>query len=109
MLRTSRETSEFFVRVENTGDVAGDVAVICYVAATKQDVVAVPPLRSVFDFYRVEELQPGKSTLVSLTLTPRGRALVTEAGEWVTPVGEYEAVCEAGGVAKTSPAAFTVA
>ena len=57
----------------------------------------------------MEELPAHKSTLLSFKLTPRGRALVTKEGEWVTPVGEYEVMCEAGGVAKTVAAKVIVA
>jgi hypothetical protein len=102
------EESDWFVQVENTGELVGDVVVVCYVKATKQAAVAAPPLRSVFDFARVEELAPKKTTLLSFKLTPRGRALVTEDGEWVTPAGEYEVVCEAGSLATTAPAKVAV-
>ena len=102
------DVSDWFVEVKNTGTRNGDVVVICYVTATKQQAVAVPPRRSVFGFERVEHLAPQNSTLLSFKLTPRGRSLVTEDGEWVTPAGIYEVVCEAGGVAKTAPASVTV-
>lgn len=81
---------------------------ICYIKAVEQSVVLEPPLRSVFEFARVEELPPQKSTLLSFKLTSRGRALVTEEGEWVTPVGNYQVMCEAGGIAKTAPANLTI-
>jgi hypothetical protein len=102
------EDSKYFVEVKNTGSTAGDVVIICYVKASQQTVVAGPPIRSVFDFERVENLQPLHTTLLSFTLTPRGRGLVTEQGEWVTPAGEYEVQCEAGGVVATAPAKVTV-
>jgi len=82
--------------------------VVCYVSAVKQAAVAHPPLRSVFEFARVEALAPSASTMLAFTLTPRGRSLVDEAGEWVTPAGGYSVQCEAGGAAKTAPAAVTV-
>jgi hypothetical protein len=103
------EESNYFVKVENIGSRSGDVVVICYVKAVQQSVVEAPPLRSVFDFARVEELPAHKTVLLSFKLTPRGRALVNKDGEWVTPVGEYEVVCEAGGISKTVSAKVTVA
>eukprot|EP01044_Picomonas_judraskeda_P001361 COSAG03_NODE_81_length_14000_cov_112.534206_12_plen_117_part_00 len=102
------EESDWIVEVKNIGQRSGDVVVICFVKAVQQGVVDAPPLRSVFDFARVEELQPQKTTLLSFKLTPRGRALVTDEGEWVNPTGEYEVVCEAGGIAKSVPAKVTV-
>ena len=103
------EASEWAVRVENTGAAVGDVVVICFVAAVKQDVVEVPPIRSAFAFERVEGLHPGARTTLNFTLSARGRALANEAGQWVTPAGSYSVQCEAGGVAKTAAASVTVA
>ena len=105
---TQGEDSDWIVEVKNTGTREGDVVVICYVRATKQHVVGAPPRRSVFGFERVEELAPQSTTLVSFTLTAHGRSLVTEEGESVTPAGQYDVVCEAGGIAATAPATVTV-
>ena len=84
------------------------MVVLAYVKAVQQNVVETPPLRSVFDFARVEELAAHDTTLLSFKLTPRGRALATKEGEWANPKGEYEVVFEAGGIAKTMPTKFSV-
>merc|ERR1712050_111286 len=95
------ETTSWFVEVTNTGkQFAGDIVVSCYVDAHGQNVVTDPPVRSLFDFERIENLLPGKSMLLHFTLTPRGRALVTVEGEWVVPVGTYKIDCQAGGMAR---------
>ena len=101
--------TSWVVEVTNRGGRAGDVVLVCYVAAEKQAAVAEPPRRALFDFMRVEALAPAASRFVSFTLTPRGRALATPAGEWVTPPGAYSVECEAGGVSTTGKAALVVA
>ena len=53
-------------------------------------------------------LQPGASKLLAFTLSPKGRALVDEAGNHVNPPGKYAVSCEAGGVAKTEVAVLVV-
>ena len=68
-----------------------------------------PPLRSVFDFGRVEGLAPGGTRLLSFALDPAGRALIDGDGVWFNPAGSFSVSCEAGSVAKTELATLTVA
>lgn len=105
---TPTEASAWSLQVTNTGRHVGDVVVVCYVAAVRQTAVAAPPVRSVWDFARVESLLPGQTTMIHFTLSARARALASEAGEWVNPLGTYAVQCEAGGVAKTQKLSVTV-
>ena len=45
---------------------------------------------------------------MTFTLTPRDRSLVNEAGEVVTPVGQFEVECEAGGQRMTGRQSLAV-
>eukprot|EP00658_Telonema_sp_P-2_P002593 TRINITY_DN10976_c0_g1_i1.p1 TRINITY_DN10976_c0_g1~~TRINITY_DN10976_c0_g1_i1.p1 ORF type:complete len:580 (+),score=146.98 TRINITY_DN10976_c0_g1_i1:105-1742(+) len=101
-------TVEWKVRVRNTGTMAGGVVVVCYVAAVDQAVVRDPPFRSVFDFERVEGLDPQTNTTLRFPLTPRGRSLVDEQGVRVTPPGVYSVWCQAGAIASTSKISIIV-
>ena len=102
-------TTEWIVKLSNTGDVAGGMAVICYAASTAQSIVkGIVPNRAVFDFSAADTLKPGASQLLAFTLTPRGRALVDTNGNIVTPPGTYVVQCEAGGVAKTAAVTLIV-
>ena len=102
-------SSDWIVEATNSGTRDGDVVVVCYVSATSQSAVTDPPVRQLFDFTRVEALPAGASRILPFSLTPRGRALATAAGEWLTPPGTYEVECEAGGVSTTGKSAFVVA
>jgi hypothetical protein len=107
------QDTEWIVQLTNTGNAKGGVVVVCYTAAVNQTAVKVPPIRSVFDFARVEDLpsldnRNLNTKLLAFTLTSRGRALVDEAGQIVYPPGQYSVQCEAGGVAKTAAAIFVV-
>jgi beta-glucosidase-like glycosyl hydrolase len=103
------ETIAMILKLSNTGKISGNIAVLCYVSApATQTAVKSPPIRQLFDFERIEGLAAGASTLVSMTLSPRGRGLVAEQGVWQYPVGQYSVQCEAAAVAKTAVATLTV-
>ena len=87
------QPTEWILSVKNTGAVDGNIAVLCYVAAgavhhALHGAPALPPpLRSVFDFGRVEGLAPGGTRLLSFALDPAGRALIGGNGVWFNPAG----------------------
>ena len=116
------QPASYIVEVKNTGHVVGNMAVLCFVAAPAATVTAAaalaqavggapllaPPVRSVFDFARVEALAAGASILLSFELSAEHRALVNVDGVWSNPPGEWSVVCEAGSMAKTPVATLTV-
>ncbi len=73
------------VDVTNLGARAGDEVVELYLTQPEQ---VLTPLRTLGGFARIS-LQPGQTTHVALTLTPRTLGQVDERGERVIVPGEY--------------------
>ena len=69
-----------------------------------QATAPTPPLRSLFDFGRIEALRPGESHDLTFAVTPRARSRVDESGQWhVAATGEAaDVVCEATGGASVT-------
>ena len=102
------ESVKWAVKVVNTGGTTGGVVLVCYVKAVQQAIVAVPPSRSMFDFHRLEDLNPGQAQEFEIVLTPLRRSLVDEMGSRTNAKGVFEVWCEAGGVSSTRVDTLTV-
>ncbi|MCJ7551551.1 MAG: glycoside hydrolase family 3 C-terminal domain-containing protein, partial [Anaerolineae bacterium] len=81
------ESLEVAVRVTNTGDVAGDEVVQCYVA---DQAASVPvPVRQLVGFDRIH-LAPGETQQVTFTVAPKQMSLFLDDGRRVVEPGAFE-------------------
>ena len=86
-----RETDvAWTVNVTNTGAVVSDVAVLAFVNSSTSRQGVQPPIKELFDFAHVHQLEPGASVLLTFGLSYRVLASVDGEGHaWLLP-GEYD-------------------
>jgi beta-glucosidase len=91
------------VTVENTGEVAGDEVVQCYL---KDRAASVPvPAQQLVGFKRVH-LAPGETQQVTFTLTPKQMCLVLDDGRRAIEPGDFDLFVGGGQPATDAPGAF---
>jgi len=97
------ESLEVSVTVTNTGDVAGDEVVQCYVA--DPDASVPVPVRQLVGFDRIH-LVPGEMQRVTFTVAPKQMSLFLDDGRRVVEPGKFE-LFVGGGQPGTSAAGVT--
>lgn len=83
---TSGDNINVEVTVKNTGKVTGREVVQVYVSAPKS--VEGRPVKELKAFGKTEDLEPGKSETIKLTIQKPSLAIWTDNG-WQTPAGSY--------------------
>jgi hypothetical protein len=79
----------FGLSVSNTGKVASDVVVLCFVASSAPGA----PLKQLAAFHRVGGLQPGAAALLQLRLAPTTLTTVDAAGVERFEAGKFAVTC----------------
>lgn len=76
------------IKVTNAGSMKGDEVVMAYFHPKEVDLKQFPQ-KSLFDFQRVSDLEPGSSVVVSFALSAESLVLATQDGDLVRAPGKY--------------------
>ena len=85
----------YTITVENVGAVTGDAVVMAYVVPFNVGLKQYP-LKSLFDFGRLDDISPAARSTVSFTVNREALLLVSQTGDKVSTPGEYTLSFEDG-------------